>query len=71
MVEVINTLHGFETICYTHGFEKKNNTKTVGRALTRYSLEWQVRSLNLGPVKSNTVLPTTRHRCDISSKGAV
>ena len=26
---------------------------------------------NLGPVKSNTVLPTARHRCDISSKEAV
>ena len=25
----------------------------------------------LGPVKSETVLPTARHRCDISSKGAV
>ena len=70
MVGVINTLHGFETICYTHGLEKKN-TKTVGRALTRYSLEWEVRSSNLGQVKSNTVLPTARRRYDISSKGAV
>ena len=61
-------MHGFETICYTHGFEK---TKTVGRALTRSSLEWEVRGSNFGPVKSNTVLPTARHRCDIFSKGAV
>ena len=27
--------------------------------------------LNLGPVKSYTVLPTARHLCDISSKVAV
>ena len=26
---------------------------------------------NLGPVKTNTVLPTACHRCDISLKGAV
>ena len=64
-------MHGFETKCYTHGFEKKNNKKTVGRALTRSSLERKVRSSNLGLVKSNTVLPTASHRCDISSKGAV
>ena len=51
-----------------HGFEKK---KTVGRALTRSSLEREVRSSNLGPVKSNTVLPTARHRYDISSEGAM
>ena len=69
MVGVINIMHGFETICYTHGFEKKN--KTVGRAQTRSSLERKVRSSNLGPVKSNTVLPTAHHCCDISSKGAV
>ena len=25
MVEVINIMHGIETICYMHGFEKKNN----------------------------------------------
>ena len=29
------------------------------------------RGSNLGPVKSDTVLPTARHRCNISSKGAV
>ena len=39
--------------------------------LTRSSLEREVGGSNLGPVKSNTVLPTARHRCDISSKGAV
>ena len=68
MVGVIDIMHGFETICYTHGFEKKT---TIGRALTRSSLEREVKSSNLGPVKSNTVLPTVRHRCNNSSKGAV
>ena len=42
----------------------------VGPAVTRSSLERQVRGSNLGPVKSGTVLPTVRHRSDISSKGA-
>ena len=42
-----------------------------GRAVTRSSLEREVRGSNLGPVKSDTVLPTAHHRCDISSKGAV
>ena len=41
------------------------------RAVTRSSLEREVRGLNLGPVKSDTVLPTARHRCNISLKGAV
>ena len=67
MVGVIDIMLGFETVCYTHGFEKKK----VGRALTRSSLDREVRNSNLGPVKSNTVLLTARHRCDISSKGAV
>ena len=31
----------------------------------------QVKGSNLGPVKSDTVSPTVRHRCDISSKKAV
>ena len=35
------------------------------------SLEREVWGSNLGPVKLNTVLPTTRHRCDISSKEAM
>ena len=34
------------------------------------SLERKVLGSNLVPVKSDTVLPTTRHRCDISSKEA-
>ena len=42
-----------------------------GRAVTRSSLNREVWGSNLGPVKSDTVLPTVRHRSDISSKGAV
>ena len=38
--------------------------------VTRSSLDREVRSSNLGPVQSDTVLPTASHRCDISSKGA-
>ena len=34
----------------------------VGQAVTRSSLKREVRSSNLGPVKSDTVLPTARHR---------
>ena len=45
--------------------------RPVGRAVTRSSLEREVCGSNLGPVKSDTVLPTARHRCDISSKEAV
>ena len=41
------------------------------RAVTRLSLEREVRGSNLESVKSDTVLPTARHRCDISSKEAV
>ena len=33
-----------------------------GRAVTRLSLEREVRGSNLGLVKSNTLFPTTRHR---------
>ena len=45
--------------------------RPVGRAVTRSSLEREVWDSNFGPVKSDTVLPTARHCCDISSKGAV
>ena len=34
------------------------------------SLEREIYPSNLGPVKSDTVLPTVCHRCDISSKEA-
>ena len=37
----------------------------------RLSLEREVWGSNLGPVRSNTVLSTVRHRCNISSKEAV
>ena len=42
------------------------NNCPAGRAVTRSSLEREVRGSNFGPVKSDTVLPTARHRCDIS-----
>ena len=45
--------------------------RPVGRAVTRSSLDREVRGSNPGPVKSDTVLPTTRHHYDISSKKAV
>ena len=45
--------------------------RPVGRAVTRSSLEGEVWGSNLGPVKSNSVLPTVRHCCDISLKRAV
>ena len=48
-----------------------SNNRPDGRAVTRSSLEREVWGSNLGPVKSDTMLPTARHRCDISSKEAV
>ena len=33
MVGVINTPHGFETICYTHGFENKKNSWSNANAV--------------------------------------
>ena len=44
--------------------------RPVGRAVTHSSLKQEVRGSNLGLVKSDTVLPTARHRCNISSKEA-
>ena len=43
-------------------------TRPVGREVTRLSLEREVRGLNIKPVKSETVLPTARHCCDIFLK---
>ena len=42
-----------------------SSNRPVGRAVTRSSLEQKVRGLNLGPVKSYTVLPTAHDHCDI------
>ena len=50
---------------------KGANLSKIKQTNTRSSLEREVWGSNLGPVKSDTVLPTARHRCDISSKGAV
>ena len=43
----------------------------VGQAVTCSSLEWEVQGSNLWSVKLDTVLPTARRCCCISSKGAV
>ena len=58
--------------CHEQKHKKKGKAnQPVGRAVTRSSLERKVWDSNLRLVKSDTVLPTARHRCDISSKGAV
>ena len=44
---------------------------SVDQAVTRSPREREILGSNLGPVKSNTMLPTTRHRCDIFSKEVV
>ena len=75
-VMIFSTVPYISTVC--SGIERqtlRTSCKTkfvpVGRAVTRSSLEREVKGSDLGPVKSDTVLPTARHRCDISSKGAV
>ena len=45
------------------------HTLTVGRAVMRSSLETS--GSNLGPVKSDTVIPTACHQPNTSSKEAV
>ena len=66
---------GKENISYDHQFQACLDSllynRRVGRAVTRSSLEREVQSSNLGPVKSNTVSPTVRHCCCISSRRAV
>ena len=71
-----NSISCFQFFYWTNGYISNNLkllwcNRPVGRAVTRSSLEREVRGSNLGPVKSDTVLPTARHHCDISSKGAV
>ena len=48
-----------------------NKNRPVGQEVMRSSLEWEGRDSNLRPLKLDTVLPTTRHHCNISLKGAV
>ena len=45
--------------------------RPVGQVVAHLHLEQEVRGSNLGLVKLNTVLPTTRHCCDIFSKVVV
>ena len=53
-------------------WDKRNaNNIIIGRAVTHSSLEWEVQGSNVGPVKSDAVLPTARRRCKISSKEAM
>ena len=59
-----------EQICYKKK-EKITNDRVVGQEVTRSSLEREVRGSNLRPVKTDIVLPTARHRQNISSKGVV
>ena len=47
------------------------NIDCNGRAVTRSFLEREVSSSNLEAVKSEIVLPTACHRCNISSEEAV
>ena len=51
--------------------KKQSFNLQVGQAITSSFLDSEVWSLNLGPVKSDSVLPKARTRCDISSNGAV
>ena len=44
--------------------------RLVGGAATRLSLEREIWGSNLGSAKSDTMLPTARHRSNISSKEA-
>ena len=67
----MNILYKAAIETYRWPFDEKWFNRPVGQTVTRPSLEREVWSLNLGPVKANTVLPTARHRCDISSKETV
>ena len=51
--------------------ERKSSSKRLPVLLRKICDCFEVWGSNLGPVKSDTVLPTARHCCDISSKGAV
>ena len=61
----IRMLHAFVAI------PRLCSEERVGRAVTCSSLEREICGSNLGPVKLDTVLPTARHRRDVSLKGVV
>ena len=50
---------------------KSASWSSNGRTVMRLSLEGEVCGSNLGPAKSGTVLPTARHRRNVSSQGTV
>ena len=73
---VLKYLQIFSLILFLNNIEKWSGTisfsyRPVGQAVTRSPQDRQVCGSNLGLVKSDTLLPTARHRCDISSKEAV
>ena len=49
----------------------KRSNRPVGRAVKLSHMKREVKDSNFRPVKSDTVLPMARYRCNISSKGAV
>ena len=56
---------------WKHFTRGDGNDRPDGPAVTRLSLKGEVRGSNLGPVKSDAVLQTARHRSDVFSKGFV
>ena len=48
-----------------------SSTGQIAYVVSCSTLVLEVIGSNPGPVRSNTELPTARHRCDISSKGAI
>ena len=58
----------FRQVTFKIWFKFVPTSRSSGSAIV---LEREVWGSNLGPVKSNTKLPTAPHHCNISSKGAV
>ena len=51
--------------------EQESLNQPVGQVVMHSFVEQRGQGSNLGLLKSNTVLPTARHRCNISLKEAV
>ena len=51
--------------------KRKSCDWSVGLAITRSSVEREDKDSNLGPVKSDTLLPTVRHCSNLSPKWTV
>ena len=65
MSEIFECLQKLLTLLNLQKTNQRN--RPYGRAITRLPMEREVRGSNLGPVKSDTELPTALHHCDISS----